>query len=121
MWFFGKLLIIARSFSLILRILGLLPFSGSTLTTLRSLSRSAVLAAEKTLEEQPTWVYYQKALISTVSLMENLSHIIGLLKLSKDLENEFERMTEKWQSVLINFVSYKFQKEVESYLRREYH
>ena len=83
-------------------------------------AEAAVLAAEKTLQEKPAWVYYQKALISAVSLMEKLSHIIGLLKLSEDLKSKFETLMKKKQSFLINFVSYKFQREVESHLRSEY-
>jgi hypothetical protein len=83
-------------------------------------AESALVAAEKTLQEYPDWIYFQKALTRTVTLKEKLANIMNLSSALGDLASKFETIFEKTQSFLDNLVSDKFVKEVESYLRREY-
>jgi len=80
----------------------------------------AIISAERALERNPTWIFYQKILIPTVSLKAKLESFIELSKVSKSLESQCEATIKKAQGFIDNLLSYKFEQEVESYLRREH-
>jgi len=82
-----------------------------------------VLAAEKAFQKQPDWVYYQKALMSAISLKEALKSMQTLIRASSafcELEAKLQVVMSRNESFLDNLASYKFAREVESYLRRVY-
>jgi hypothetical protein len=85
-------------------------------------AESALAAAEKAFQEEPSWFGYQKALKSTISLKESVKSFSSLLKqvgITEELKDRYERFLDETDSCLDNFAAYKFETEVESYLRRE--
>lgn len=85
-------------------------------------AESALAAAEKAFQEEPSWFGYQKALKSAISLKESVKSFSGLLKqvgITEELKDRYERFLDETDSCLDNFAAYKFETEVESYLRRE--
>lgn len=80
----------------------------------------AVRAAEKALQEDPDWVYYQEILVSTVSLREAVRHVIDLKKVSDHIRGQVEKLSDKYKSLISNLLSYKFEKEVEYHLRQKH-
>ncbi len=83
-------------------------------------AESAVTAAEESLKEYPDWIYFQKTLVSTVELKEHMKHAIGLKKVSALIRKQEARFSETVGSFITNLLSYKFEKEVEYYLRQEH-
>jgi hypothetical protein len=85
-------------------------------------AESALAAAEKAFQEEPDWFGYQKALKSAISLRESLKSFSSLFKhlgIAEVLKDNFEHLLSENESHLDNLASYKFEREVESYLRRE--
>lgn len=82
-------------------------------------AESAIISAEKALERHPTWIFYQKILIPTVSLKAKLESYLELSK-TPTLERKYEATIEKFQSFIDNLLSYKFEQEVENFLRKEH-
>jgi len=80
---------------------------------------SAIISAEKALEKHPTWIFYQKILIPTVSLKAKIESYLELPK-TPTLERKYEATIEKFQSFIDNLLAYKFEQEVENFLRKEH-
>ncbi|MBN1357567.1 hypothetical protein JW988_02250 [Candidatus Bathyarchaeota archaeon] len=83
----------------------------------------ALDAAIKAFQEDPSWFAYKEGLTSTISLKEHLNTFSSLLKqagIADEMMHAFQQFREKTDSYLDNLASYKFEREVESYLRREF-
>lgn len=83
----------------------------------------ALDAAIKAFEENPSWFGYKEALMATISLKESVNTFSSLLKqagISAKMMRAFQQFQDKNDDYLCNLASYKFEREVESYLRREF-
>jgi hypothetical protein len=85
-------------------------------------AESALAAADKAFKEDQEWFGYQKALRLTIFLIDSLKNYAKLAKyveMAKVAKDKFKKFLEDTDSCLDNLASYKFEREVESYLRRE--
>jgi len=83
----------------------------------------ALAAAAKAFQEDPSWFEYKKALMAAISLRESLSAFSSLLKRADVADKTmlaFQQLQDKTDAYLDNLASYKFEREVESYLRGEH-
>jgi hypothetical protein len=83
----------------------------------------ALDAAIKAFQENPSWFGYKEALMVTISLKESLNTFSSLLKqvgIADKMMRAFQQFQDKTDDYLDNLASYKFEREVESYLRREF-
>jgi hypothetical protein len=83
----------------------------------------ALDAAIKAFQENPSWFGYKEALMATISLKESLNTFSSLLKqagIADKMTRAFRQFQDKTDDYLDNLASYKFEREVESYLRREF-
>lgn len=85
-------------------------------------AESALAAAEKAFQEEPRWFGYKKALTSAISLRESVKVFTSVLKqagITNQLVDRFQHLSERTEQHVNNLVTYKFEREVESYFRRE--
>jgi len=83
----------------------------------------ALDAAIKAFQENPSWFGYKEALTTTISLKNSLNTFSSLLKqvgIADKMMHAVQQFQDRTDDYLDNLASYKFEREVESYLRREF-